>query len=140
MPVAGHPCLFIHVLVIDGNKVTTVNGVFVDDLLVAGNSVDESTKVREQMNKWVLLTVQGEDEYCPRVSKIDQITLLLHQTGYAKKIIERFKMTECKPVKALLPRDLNLRRMDSPDEVNSELQSEYRNIWISDVSLSVDTS
>ncbi len=36
----------------------TVIGVFVDDLLVAGNSVDEITKVREQMNKRFVLTDQ----------------------------------------------------------------------------------
>ena len=49
--VAGHPCLFIRITIIDGNTVITVIGVFVDDLLVAGNSVDKITKVREQMNK-----------------------------------------------------------------------------------------
>jgi hypothetical protein len=37
--VAGHPCLFIHVTIIDGNTVIAVIGVFVDDLLFAGNSV-----------------------------------------------------------------------------------------------------
>ncbi len=74
----------------------TVIGIFFDDLLVAGNSVDEITKVREQMNKHFLLTDQGELEYYlgVEVSKIDQNTLLLHQTAYAKKIIERFKMTD----------------------------------------------
>ncbi len=80
------------------------------------------------MNKHFLLTGQGELEYYlgVEVSKIDQNTLLLHQTAYAKKIIERFKMTECKPVKTPLPIDLNLNLMDSP--VNPELQSEYRGI------------
>ncbi len=45
--IAGHPCLFIRVTIIDGNTVITVIGVFVDDLLVAGNSVEEITKVRD---------------------------------------------------------------------------------------------
>jgi hypothetical protein len=46
--VAGHPCLFIRirVTIIDGNTVITVIGVSVDDLLVAGNSVGDITKVR----------------------------------------------------------------------------------------------
>ncbi len=111
--VAGHPCLFIRVTIIDGSTVITVIGVFVDDLLVAGNSVDEITKVREQMSKRFLLTDQGEHEYYlgVEVSKIDQNTLLLHQTAYAKKILERLKMTKCKPVKTPLPRDLNLSLM-----------------------------
>jgi hypothetical protein len=93
--VAGHPCLFIRVTIIDGNTIVTVIGVFVDDLLVAGNSVDEIAKVREQMNKRFFLTDQGELEYylAVEVSKIDENTLLLHLTAYAKKILERFKMT-----------------------------------------------
>ncbi len=37
-------------------------------------------------------------------------------------------MTDCKPVKTPLLRDLNLSLMDSPDEVDPELQSEYRAI------------
>ncbi len=88
--VAGHPCLFIPVTIIDGNTVITVIGVFIDDLLVAGNSVDEITKVREQMNKHFRLTDQGELGYYlgVEVSKIDQNTLLLHQTAYAKKFLK----------------------------------------------------
>ncbi len=107
-----------------------VIGIFVDDLLVAGNSVSEITKVRELMNKRFILTYQGELEYYlgVEVSKIDQNTLLLHQTGYAKKVLERFKMTDCKPVKTQLSRELNLSLMDSPDEVDPEIQSEYRAI------------
>ncbi len=55
-------------------------------------------------------------------------------------------MDDCEPGKMPLPRDLNLSRMDSPDEVNSKLQSEYRvqsHSCITDVvsdSVSVGTS
>ncbi len=102
--VAGHPCLFIRMNVVDGTTIIIVIGIFVDDLLVAGNYVLEITKVRDQMNKMFILTDQGELEYClgVEVSKIDQITLLLLQTGYAKKVLERFEMTDCKPVKTPL--------------------------------------
>ncbi len=74
------------------------------DLLVSGNSVQEITKVREQMNKRFNLSDQRELEYYSgvKVSKIDQNTLLLHQTGYATKVLERFKTTDCKPVKTPL--------------------------------------
>jgi hypothetical protein len=67
-----------------------VIGVFVDDFLVAGNSVDEITKVREQMNKRFLFTDQGELEYYlgVEVSNMDQNTLVLHQTAYAKKFLK----------------------------------------------------
>ena len=70
-------------------------GIFVDDLLVTGNSVEEIAAIQEKMKSKFVLTDQGELEYYlgVEVSKIDESTLLLHQTGYAKKILERFKMT-----------------------------------------------
>jgi hypothetical protein len=40
--VAGHPCLFIRMTVVDGTTIIIVIGKFVDDLLVAGNSVSEN--------------------------------------------------------------------------------------------------
>ncbi len=128
--VSGHPCLFIRMTVVDGTTIIIVIGIFGDDLLVAGNSVLEITKVRDLMNKRLILTDQGELEYYlgVEVSKIDQNILLVHQTGYAKKVLERFKMTDCKQVKTPLSRELNLSLMDSPDEVDPELQSENRAI------------
>jgi hypothetical protein len=44
------------------------------------------------------------------------------------KVLEQLKMTYCKPVITPLSRDLNLSLMDSPDEVDPELQSGYRAI------------
>ncbi len=138
--VAGHPSLFICITVVDRMTINIVMGIFFDDLLVTGSSVSEITKVRlcqrlrDLINKRFILTDQGELEYYLgiEVSKIDQKliqnTSLLHQTGYAKKVLERFKMTDCKPVKPPLSRDLNLSLMDSPDEVDPELQSGYRAI------------
>ncbi len=61
--VAGHPFLFIRMTVVDGTTIIIVIGIFVEDLLVAGNAVLEITKVRDQMNKRLILTDQGELEY-----------------------------------------------------------------------------
>ena len=48
--VAGHPCLFIRMTVVDGATIIIVIGIFVDDLLVAGNCVKnhESKGLDEQ--------------------------------------------------------------------------------------------
>ena len=75
-----------------------VMGIFFDDLLVTGNSVEEIAAVQEKMKSKFVLTDQGELEYYlgVEVSKVDENTSLLHQTGYAKKILERFEITECK--------------------------------------------
>jgi hypothetical protein len=128
--VAGHPCLFIRTTIVGGQIIIIVIGIFVDDLLVAGNSVKEINKLRERMNERFILTDQGQLEYYlgVEISRLDENTLLLHQTAYAKKILNTFNMSDCNPVKTPLPRDMNLSLMDCPDEVDPKLQREYRAI------------
>jgi len=60
--------------------------------------------------------------------QVDQHTLLLHQSSYVESVLETFKMKECKHVCTPLPLSLELSLKDSPDEVDSDLQSEYRAI------------
>ena len=107
-----------------------VIGIFIDDLLVTGNSVAEVTAVRDRMNENFILTDQGRLEYClgVEISELDKNALLLHQTAYVKKILNNFNMSGCNSVKTPLPRDLNLSLMDSPEEVDPKLQSRYRAI------------
>ena len=128
--VAGHPCLFIRTTIVEGMIIIIVIGIFVDDLLVAGNSVAEINKLRERMNERFILTDQGQLEYYlgVKISRLDDNTLMLHQTAYAKKILNNFNMSDCNPVKTPLPRDMNLSLMDCPDEVDPKLQREYRAI------------
>ncbi len=51
--VAGHPCLFIRITYFAGKLVIVdrffVMGIFVDDLLLTGISVEEITAVQEKM-------------------------------------------------------------------------------------------
>ncbi len=83
--VAGHPCLFIRITNVAGKLVVVVMGIFVDDLLVTGNSVEKIAAIQEKMRRKFVLTDQGELEYYlgVEVSKINESTLFLHQTGYA---------------------------------------------------------
>jgi hypothetical protein len=87
-----------------------VIGIFVDDLLVAGNSVAEIKEVRERMNQRFVLSDKGTLEYYlgVEISSLDENTLLLHQTAYAKKILNYFKMNDYNPAKTPLPRDVNI--------------------------------
>ena len=128
--VAGHPCLFIWSTVLEEQIIVIVIGIFVDDLLVTGNSIAEIEALRERMNKRFILTDQGKLEYYlgVEISRLDENTLLLHQTAYAMKILNNFKMNDCNPAKTPLPRDINLRLLDSPDEVDPKLQREFRAI------------
>ncbi len=56
--VAGHPCLFIRTTIIEGRLIVIVIGIFVDDLLVTGNSVAEIKAVRDRMNERFILLDQ----------------------------------------------------------------------------------
>ena len=49
--VAGHPCLFIRITNVAGKEVIVVMGIFVDDLLVTGNSVEEIAAIQEKMKR-----------------------------------------------------------------------------------------
>ena len=75
-------------------------------------------------------TDQGKLEYYfgVEVTQEDDYTLLLHQQGYIKKVLETFKMSECNSVSTPLPLNLDLSLKDSPEVVNTELQGEYRAI------------
>ena len=76
------------------------------------------------------MTDRGKLEYClgVEISRLDENKLLLHQTAYAMKILNHFKMNYCNPANTPLPRDINLSLLDSPDEVDPKLQREYRAI------------
>jgi hypothetical protein len=77
------------------------------------------------MNATFNLKDQGRLEYYLglEISKLDENKLLIHQTAYLKKILNNFNMSECNPVKTLLPRNLNLSLMDSLEEVDPKLQT-----------------
>ena len=71
--VAGHPCLFIRVTTVAGKNIIVVIGIFVDDLLVTGNSEDEIAKVKERMNKRFLLSDQGVCQESSREVQYDRL-------------------------------------------------------------------
>jgi hypothetical protein len=51
------------------------------------------------MNERFILTDQGQLEYYlgVEISRLGENTLILHQTAYAKKILNNFKMSDCNP-------------------------------------------
>ena len=128
--VAGHPCLLIRITIVAGDMHIVVIGIFVDDLLVTGNLAASIEDVKTQMGNRFEFTDQGKLEYYlgVEVTQEDDHNLLLHQQGYIKKVLETFKMSECKSVSTPLPLNLDLSLKDSPEVVDTELQGEYRAI------------
>jgi hypothetical protein len=94
------------------------------------NQQSKKSEKLERINKRFVLSDQDHFEYYlgVEISHLDDKTLLIHRTAYATKIIINFEMSECKPVKMPLPRDCTFSLMDSPDEVDPRVQSEYRAI------------
>ena len=84
-------------------------GIFVDDLLVNGNSILKINEVREIMNQSYCLIDQGHLEYYLRVevTQSDENTLMLHQAGFINKILDSYNMSECTPVSTPLPLNSN---------------------------------
>jgi hypothetical protein len=125
---AGHPCLFIRIAVVGGQVCVIVIGIFVNDL--QETLFAEMTEVRERIIQRFILLDQGELECYlgVEISSLDENSLLLHQTAYAKKILNNFKMNDCNPAKTPLPRDTNISLLHSSDEVDHKLKSEYRAI------------
>ena len=53
------------------------------------------------------------------------MNLVMHQRGYAEKLLEKFGMKDANPVKTPLTPGIKLSLQDSPDEVDPELQRKY---------------
>ena len=108
--------MFIRSTVVEGQVIVIVIGIFVDDLLVtlAGNSIAEIEALIERMNKRFILTDQEKLQFYlgSERSRLDDNTLLLHQTAYAMKILNNFKMNYCNPANTPLPREINLSLLD----------------------------
>ena len=53
------------------------------------------------------------------------MNLVMHQRGYAEKLIEKLSMKVANQVKTLLTPGIKLSLQDSPAEVDPELQRKY---------------
>ena len=128
--VAGHPYLFIRKTFVNGMQIIVVIAIFADDLLVTGNDLAQIELVKQSVATRFALTDEGKLEYYlgGELEYKDQNTLVLHQRGYIKKLLERFGMVDCNPKATPLDVDLNLSLLDCPDEVNTELHSKYREL------------
>ena len=64
----------------------------------------------------VALTDEGKLEYYlgGELEYKDQNTIVLHQQGYIKKLLEYFEMVDCNPKATQLDVDLNLSLLDCP--------------------------
>ena len=91
-------------LLIDGKEVDSVImlTIYVDDLIVAAFGNAEFIWFEDKLWSKFEYTTQGRLKYCLGVKLVlsdDLVYLTLTQCGYAKKILEKFGMTECSGAK-----------------------------------------
>ena len=93
-------CPFEHAVYIEreGSDVLII-GVYVDDLLITGTRVDSITGFKRQMNSEFEMSDMGKIAYYIGIEvEQGQGYIEIKQTAYAKRILERAGMVDCKPV------------------------------------------
>ena len=105
---------------------TLIVGMYVDDLIVTGTSVEGVKEFKQQMMKESEITDIGLLTYYLGI-EVDQRKdcIMLKQLVYAKKLLPQFKMKECNPTKYPMEAKLQLRKDAEGSLMNS---NEYRRV------------
>lgn len=82
------------------DKETVIIGVYVDDLLITGSSMTVINRFKDQMNKEFEMSDLGKLSHYLGI-EVDQgkDCIELKQTSYAKKVLAKSRMKDCKPTK-----------------------------------------
>ena len=91
--------------------------LYVDDMLIAGSSIEEINNLKKQLSKQFAMKDLGAAKQILDMRIIrDKAndTLKLSQSKYVKKVLSRFNMNEAKPVSTLLDSHFKLSKEQSP--------------------------
>lgn len=113
-------CPYEHAVYIkkDGGN-SLIIGVYVDDLLITGNNVQNIISFKEQMSREFDMSDLGKLTYYLGL-EVDQCKgyIELKQTAYAKKILEKAGMCDCNPVKYPMEHKTQLHKDENGEPVN----------------------
>lgn len=115
------PCVFIH----SKGSVTIVLAIYVDDGLMAASNDECIQPVIDFLNKHFEIKVS--EAKCFLGLEIDQRpdgAIYIHQSAYARKVLNRFRMTECHAV--TVPADPN--QILCTSDVRNESKFPYREV------------
>ena len=102
--------------------------IYVDDMLVAGSSIGEINKLKQQLSKQFEMKDLGNAKQILGMRIIrdrDKGTLKLSQEEYVKKVLHRFKMDGAKPISTPLAKHFKLTKEQSP---KTEEERNYMNV------------
>ena len=103
-----------------------VISLYVDDMLVTGSNVEEINWFKVEMKKVFEMTDLGLMSYFLGIEiKQNQDEVFLSQRKYAKEILKKFLMENCKTVNTPMNQKEKLIKDDGSDKVN---ESEFRSL------------
>ena len=110
------------------NKKKTFILVYVDDLLIATNDKDREKLVLKTLSEHFKVKNLGEAKFCLGIEiNRSMESIHLSQPGYIKDILERFEMTDCKPVTTPLALGTNFRSSSTAEE-DTNVKRPYREL------------
>ncbi|MGH7240582.1 MAG: reverse transcriptase domain-containing protein, partial [Candidatus Saccharimonadales bacterium] len=110
------PCVYVFR---HGNVIMLV-AMYVDDLLLLSNSLSRLVSLKQDLAKKFSMKDMGEAHFILGIEITrdrSSRTLSLSQKAYIKKVVERFNMTNSKPVATPLDAGTKLSTSDSPSDV-----------------------
>lgn len=120
-PTNSDPCVYI-----DKKELTFVL-VYVDDILIISNDKKRESEIKEKLSKHFKVKDLGDARYCLGIEIIrDRESITLSQTGYINEILQRFRMSSCKPVST--PLAPGSRFDDDTDDPENEEKFPYREL------------
>ena len=119
-PAAGDPCLYS--LTEPGNEIFVV-AVYVDDLILGGRSESKMSEIKRELSgKFKMKDLESLHYFLGvRVVQDPLIgQIWIGQQAYTEKILQRYKMMECKPVNTPVSSELKL----VPAETSSDIRNQ----------------
>ncbi|POM73090.1 Integrase catalytic core protein [Phytophthora palmivora] len=120
-PVVNYgPCLYIKIV----NSECVLLLVYVDDVLVTGNSAELIAEVKRQLKSRFEMTDSGKCSFILGIEVVDNAdgSVTLSQARYIKDILERFGMQDCKPTAS--PVDISMKLVSS--DATTKLGAPFR--------------
>ena len=113
-------CPFEHAVYMkhENNEVLIV-GVYVDDLLITGTNLNDIVEFKQQIQREFEMSDMGQLAYYIGMEvEQEKGYIEIKQTAYAKRILERADMAECKPVSYPMEPKIQLHKDENGKLVN----------------------
>jgi hypothetical protein len=110
---SADPCLYY----IKNEKGLTLIMVYVDDILFMSQDPDKLENFKIHLNKELEVKYSGVVKYCLGINfQIEKGIVAMSQQSYIRELLERFSMSEAKPVTSPMDMSIRLQKAEKCDE------------------------